>query len=127
MAEYKAGDQFTATEPLSADRDRLLQVFSNLVGNALKFTPEGGRIDVSAKPNSARRVTFEVKDTGPGIAPEDLPRLFEPFWQAHDGASLGTGLGLSIVRGIVEAHGGKIHVESKPGEGSVFTFGIPTA
>jgi signal transduction histidine kinase len=115
-----------AIEPLAADRDRLLQVFSNLVGNALKFTPEGGRIDVSAKPKGGRRVMFEVKDTGPGIAADDLPRLFEPFWQAHDGASLGTGLGLSIVRGIVEAHGGKIHVESKPGEGSTFTFAIPT-
>lgn len=116
-----------AIEPLSADRDRLLQVFSNLVGNGLKFTPEGGRIDVSAKLNSGRHVMFEVKDTGPGIPAEDLPCLFEPFWQAHDGASLGTGLGLSIARGIVEAHGGKIHVESKPGLGSKFTFAIPTA
>jgi signal transduction histidine kinase len=120
-------DSDGAAEELSADRDRLLQVFSNLVGNALKFTPEGGRIDVRAKTTGGRGVTFEVKDTGPGIAAEDLPRLFEPFWQAHDGVSLGTGLGLSIVRGIVEAHGGKVHVESKPGEGSSFTFAIPTA
>jgi signal transduction histidine kinase len=115
-----------ADEELSADRDRLLQVFSNLVGNSLKFTPEGGRIDVRVKTGGRRQVIFEVQDTGPGIAAEDLPRLFEPFWQGHDGASLGTGLGLSIVRGIVEAHGGEVHVESNPGEGSSFTFTIPT-
>jgi signal transduction histidine kinase len=111
-----------------ADRDRLLQVFSNLVGNGLKFTPEGGRVRIRADADGDGVVRFSVDDTGPGIPAESLPHLFELFWQARDRrATLGTGLGLSIARGVVEAHGGRISVESTPGEGSTFTFTVPVA
>jgi signal transduction histidine kinase len=113
--------------PVLADRDRLLQVFSNLVGNALKFTPEGGRVSIQAEPAGENSVRFSIADTGTGIPPESLPHLFEPFWQARDRATLGTGLGLSIARGIVEAHGGQISVQSTPGEGTTFRFTLPVA
>jgi signal transduction histidine kinase len=114
--------------PVLADRDRLLQVFSNLVGNALKFTPEGGRIRIRAEADGEGIVRFSVDDTGPGIPAESVPHVFELFWQARDRrATLGTGLGLSIARGIVESHGGRISVESTPGEGSSFTFTVPVA
>lgn len=117
-----------AVGPVLADRDRLLQVFSNLVGNALKFTPEGGCVRIRADADGEGAVRFCVDDTGPGIPAESLPHLFELFWQARDRrATLGTGLGLSIARGIVEAHGGRISVESTPGEGSTFTFTVPLA
>ena len=116
-----------APESIVADRDRLLQVFSNLIGNATKFTREGGRISVCASRTDGAGVQFSVEDTGTGIAPEHLPHLFEPFWQARDRASLGTGLGLSIARGIVEAHGGHISVTSTAGEGTTFSFTIPRA
>lgn len=121
--------EVAATVPaVLADRDRLLQVFSNLVGNALKFTPEGGRVRIRADADGEGAVRFSVGDTGPGIPAESLPHLFELFWQARDRrATLGTGLGLSIARGIVEAHGGRITVESTPGEGSTFTFTVPVA
>ena len=120
-------DANQAPEKMLADRDRLLQVFSNLIGNAIKFTPEGGRIDLRAERAGNERVRFSVADTGPGIPAEDLQHLFEPFWQAHNRATLGTGLGLSIARAIVEAHGGVIGVESEPGRGTTFTFAIPVA
>jgi signal transduction histidine kinase len=114
--------------PVLADRDRLLQVLSNLIGNALKFTPEGGRVRLRAEADGEGIVRFSVDDTGPGIPAESLPHLFELFWQARDRrATLGTGLGLSIARGIVESHGGSISVESTPGEGSTFTFTVPVA
>ncbi|HEX6369114.1 MAG TPA: HAMP domain-containing sensor histidine kinase, partial [Longimicrobium sp.] len=105
-----------------ADRDRVLQVFSNLVGNALKFTPPGGVVTVGAAPEEGA-VRFWVRDTGPGIAPEDVERLWDPFWQADGPARRsGAGLGLPIVRGIVEAHGGRVWVESQPGAGTTFGF-----
>ena len=115
-----------AVPQILADRDRVLQVLSNLLGNALKFTPEGGRVGVQA-----RRVEVEVwvsvQDSGPGIAPDDIPRLFDPYWQARRTARLGAGLGLTISKGIVEAHGGRIWVESRPGAGTTFTFALPIA
>jgi len=117
----------SAPAAMFADRDRLLQVFSNLIGNAIKFTGEGGRITVSATSEGDDDVCFSVSDTGSGIPEENLPHLFEPFWQARDRATLGTGLGLSIARGIVEAHGGEISVESAPGVGTTFSFTIPRA
>ncbi len=115
----------SAPQTIVADRDRLLQVFSNLIGNAIKFTREGGKITVAAQPELNGDMCFSIADTGSGIPEENLPHLFEPFWQAHDRASLGTGLGLSIARGIVEAHGGVISVQSLPGEGTTFSFTIP--
>ncbi|HEX6573388.1 MAG TPA: ATP-binding protein [Gemmatimonadaceae bacterium] len=115
----------SAPPTVCADHDRILQVFSNLVGNALKFTREGGLVRVNAAKGANGGVQFAVCDTGPGIPAEDLSHLFEPFWQATDGARLGTGLGLSIARGIVIAHGGHISVRSVPGEGTTFEFDIP--
>ncbi|MBM7112568.1 PAS domain S-box protein [Archangium primigenium] len=108
-----------------ADGERVLQIFSNLLGNALKFTPAGGHVRVRAEPEDATMVRFAVSDTGLGIAKEDMPRLFEPFWQARRGDKQGAGLGLSIVRGLVQAHGGRLWVESAPGQGSTFFFTLP--
>ncbi len=110
-----------------ADRERLLQVFENLIGNAIKFTPSGGQIRVGAEQRDGE-VLFWVKDTGTGISAEDLPHLFDRFWQAAANAGrLGAGLGLPITKGIVEAHGGHIWAESTAGQGTRFYFSIPTA
>jgi PAS domain S-box-containing protein len=109
-----------------ADRDRLLQVFENLIGNAVKFTAQSGSIVIGAR-SQDRAVQFWVRDSGMGIAEEDLPQLFDRFWQADNVRRRGTGLGLPIVKGIVEAHGGRIWVESVKGRGSTFFFTIPTA
>ena len=108
------------------DQHRLLQVFENLIGNAIKFTPAGGRITISATPRE-RDVEFRVADSGDGIAASDLPHVFDRFWQARKGAHHGVGLGLPITRGIVEAHGGRIWVESNLSRGSTFFFTIPEA
>lgn len=108
-----------------ADRERVLQVFTNLVGNAIRFTPAGGSITVSAAPDGLNLVQFTVRDTGSGIADENIPHVFDRFWQARHGARSGAGLGLAIAKGIVEAHGGAIHVSSKLGEGTEFAFTLP--
>ncbi|HYO56787.1 ATP-binding protein [Archangium sp.] len=112
--------------PVLADRDRLLQVFSNLLGNALKFTPAGGEVWVGARVEG-ELVRFHVRDTGPGIPPESLAHIFDRFWQANRTDRRGAGLGLSIAKGIVEAHGGKLQAESEPGRGSTFSFTVPQA
>jgi signal transduction histidine kinase len=104
------------------DRERVLQVLSNLVGNALAFTPRHGTVSVRLALRE-REVEVAVADDGPGIAPEDLPHVFERYWKSR--SRRGTGLGLAIARGIVEAHGGRISVESRVGEGSTFTFALP--
>jgi PAS domain S-box-containing protein len=111
---------------VSGDRDRLLQVFENLIGNAIKFTKPGGRITVGAAPRDDE-IVFRVADTGPGIAPESLPHVFDRFWQATSAKGHGAGLGLPITKGIVEAHGGRIWVESTPDRGTTFSFTIPEA
>jgi signal transduction histidine kinase len=111
---------------ISADRDRLLQVFSNLGGNAIKFTPELGRVTIGARP-AAGVLEFSVADTGPGIADTDLPHVFDRFWRATKTAHIGTGLGLAIAKGIVEAHGGQISVSSIVGSGTEFIFSVPVA
>jgi PAS domain S-box-containing protein len=111
---------------LCGDRDRLLQVFDNLISNAIKFTPSGGDIVLGAEPK-AGEVLFRVMDTGSGIAPEHIPRLFDPFWQATKTDRRGAGLGLSIVKGLIEAHDGRIWVESQIGKGSTFYFTVPLA
>ena len=108
------------------EHDRLLQVFENLIGNAIKFTTAGGRITVGAASND-QEVVFWVADSGSGIAPDDLPHVFDRFWQATRGDRRGAGLGLPIAKGIVEAHGGHIWVESTLGRGSTFFFSIPRA
>jgi signal transduction histidine kinase len=109
-----------------ADRGRVFQVFSNLVGNALKFTPTGGRIDVSGRPDGVEAL-FTIADTGPGIPAESLPHLFDRFWQARQTRRAGAGLGLYIAKGIIEAHGGRIWVESTVGTGTTFSFTLPLA
>jgi signal transduction histidine kinase len=111
---------------VSADRDRLLQVFSNLVDNAGKFTPAGGTITVSADGDQGA-VRFCVSDTGSGLSPELVPHLFDRFWQAKRTDRRGIGLGLSIVKALVEAHDGQIGVESTLGQGTTFRFSVPAA
>lgn len=107
-----------------ADKHRIVQVLANLVGNALKFTPSGGRIHVSVVQRS-EEVLFRVSDTGPGIAEDQIEEVFKRFWRSDAGAKKGLGLGLFIARGIVEAHGGHIWCESSPGEGASFLFTLP--
>jgi signal transduction histidine kinase len=121
-------DRVISTEfrQVCADRDRVLQVFGNLLGNAIKFTPSGGQITITADAE-ATQAHFCVSDTGPGIPPEHVPHVFDRYWQAKSTAKLGTGLGLSIAKGIVEAHSGKIWVESEPGKGASFNFTLPYA
>jgi signal transduction histidine kinase len=109
-----------------ADRERLMQVFSNLGGNAIKFTPESGRIEIRAAVRDSV-VEFTVCDTGPGIAFEDLPHVFDRFWQGRKTTRTSVGLGLAIAKGIVDRHGGSIRVESEPGRGSCFVFTLPVA
>jgi signal transduction histidine kinase len=109
-----------------ADRERVGQVLSNLVGNAVKFTPPGGRVTVRACADGGE-ARVVVADTGPGIAPEHLPHVFDRFWQARGTRRAGAGLGLAIARGVVEAHGGRIWVESEPGQGTRFHFSLPFA
>jgi two-component system sensor histidine kinase/response regulator len=111
------GDDVT----VQADRERVLRVFSNLIGNAIKFTPAGGSVTVRAE-TAPQEVRIAIIDTGPGIPAEHLPRIFEQFW--HGGEKGGSGLGLAIAKGIVEAHGGTIRVDSSS-TGSTFTFTLP--
>ena len=110
---------------LNVDASRIVQVLGNLLRNALKFTPDGGRIAVRAE-SGGSSVVFAVTDTGPGIPIADQPRVFDRYWHSRRTANKrGTGLGLSIAKGIVEAHGGRMWLESVPGQGSTFTFSVP--
>jgi signal transduction histidine kinase len=112
---------------IRADERRLRQVVFNLVSNAVKFTPTGGRVDVSARIGDGD-VDVRVTDTGPGIAPEDHALIFEEFGQARTGSSAhheGTGLGLPLSRKIIELHGGRLWAESAEGRGSTFRFTLP--
>ncbi len=108
-----------------ADTDRVLQVLGNLAGNALKFAGRGGRVTLGVL-GAGPQTLFSVADTGPGIAPEEAGHLFDRFWQARTDRR-GVGLGLTIARGIVEAHCGRIWVESRLGEGATFYFTLPAA
>lgn len=107
-----------------ADRERVLQVLSNLVGNALKFTAPDGQVTLTAEP-WGEEVLFAVSDTGPGIAKEHLARIFDRFWKNDAPGKKGTGLGLFIAKGIVVAHGGRIWTQSEPGRGAKFCFTLP--
>lgn len=116
-----------ATLPeVACDHHRIGQVFSNIIGNAIKFTPDGGSIRIQARKQD-EMILVSVADTGPGIPPELLPRIFERFWQAERTRRAGSGLGLSIAKGIIDAGGGKIWAESRPGKGSTFHFTLPIA
>ncbi|PTL81487.1 PAS domain S-box protein [Vitiosangium sp. GDMCC 1.1324] len=109
---------------IPCDHDRVVQALSNLVGNAIKFTPEGGRIFIRAERGPGEAL-ISVRDTGRGIPEEVLPHIFERYWQPEETRQQGVGLGLSIVKGIVEAHGGRIWVENRPGAGTTFFFTLP--
>ncbi|MDQ8173004.1 MAG: ATP-binding protein [Gemmatimonadota bacterium] len=110
--------------PVLADRQRLQQVLSNLLGNAVRFTPHGGEIVLSAQVHGDA-IRVAVRDTGPGLSADDLPRLFERYWQAPRLLRAGSGLGLFIAKGIVQAHDGTIGVDSELGTGSEFWFTVP--
>jgi len=111
-----------------ADATRFRQVLMNLVGNAIKFTPEGGRIELAARRMDGN-VRLEVRDTGPGIPPEEQKRIFEAFYRLRQSDKLteGTGLGLTITQRLVELHGGQLGLESQAGQGSCFYFSLPMA
>ena len=111
---------------LKLDQEKILQVLRNLIGNAVKFTPEGGQVIVGAGVNNGN-VQISIGDTGPGIREDDLSKIFDKYHQVQtEGrAAHGTGLGLAIAKYAVTAHGGKIWAESKPGEGSTFLFSLP--
>ena len=115
-----------AVDLVEGDERRIRQVVFNLLSNAVKFTPQGGQVTFRRQRDG--EVMVAVRDTGPGIAPEDQERIFEEFQQARDTNGErpeGTGLGLALSRSLVELHGGRIWVESEPGKGSTFTFTLP--
>jgi signal transduction histidine kinase len=114
-----------ASEHVFADRERILQVLSYLLDNAIKFTP-AGTVAVSARRVDGK-VQFDVSDSGRGIAPSDVPHVFERYWKADSGGKRGSGLGLYLAKRIVEAHGGAIWVDSTPDQGSTFSFTLPRA
>ncbi len=129
LAAKEAGGKITAVVPpeptlVSADRDRVLQVLGNLIGNALKHA-RGTPIDIQLRRNGKEAV-IAVRDRGPGISSAELPHVFDRYWHGRTRRG-GAGLGLSIAKGIVDAHGGKIDVASKQGEGSEFSFTLPLA
>ncbi|MCU1757703.1 ATP-binding protein [Pseudomonas helleri] len=109
---------------IHADPERLFQVLSNLISNAIKFTPADGKIVVAAMSNGDD-IVFSVRDSGKGIPAEQLPHIFDRYWTAKEGNATGTGLGLYISQGIIKAHGGQLLAESTPGEGSEFRFTVP--
>lgn len=130
LAEQRGIDLMTHVDRIDgdvrvrADGDRVLQVMTNLIDNAIAHTPQEGRVLLDAKAEDGH-VVFRVVDTGRGIAAEDQPHVFDRFWQAAQGGRSGAGLGLAIAKGIVEAHGGAIAVESVEGSGSTFSFTLP--
>jgi two-component system sensor histidine kinase BaeS len=114
-------------DPVTLDPQKIERVLTNLIGNAIRHTPEGGRVTIDAQRHDGQ-VRVSVSDTGEGIPAEDLPRVFERFYRSERSRSRstgGAGLGLAIAKGIVEAHGGTIEVTSRTGEGSTFTFTLP--
>jgi chemotaxis family two-component system sensor kinase Cph1 len=130
VAQQKGVQLVTVLEPddgtykAYCERFRINQVLGNLIGNALKFTPEGGKVNVSVDKGETE-LQFRVSDTGVGIHPDHLERIFDRYWQAEDTKRLGTGLGLWIAKGIIEIHHGRIWVESEAGAGSTFCFTLP--
>ena len=132
MAQKNQGIERSVPPGLAvrADRDRLVQILVNLVDNAVKFTPEGGRIRVEAEAGTDGRVEVRVRDTGIGIPSTDLPRLTERFYRVDRTRSReigGTGLGLAIVKHLVQAHGGELRIESELGHGTTVSFTVPVA
>ena len=112
--------------PARMDRDRILQALTNLIDNALRFTARGGSVTLGGVERDGR-VALSVSDTGEGIAPDAVDRLFDRFWQTEGAGKGVAGLGLAIVRGIVEAHEGEVRVESEQGVGTTFVLLLPSA
>jgi len=110
--------------PAHCDRGRVLQVLSNLLANAIQVTGAGGRVSLRVEAGGSE-ATVSVTDTGPGVSPEELPRLFERYWRGHRTRHAGSGLGLAIAKAIVDAHAGRIWAESRVGEGATFRFTLP--
>jgi signal transduction histidine kinase len=128
VADERGVEVTAATSPglvASVDRNRLRQVLANLLDNAIKYTPHGGRVEIRASRDD-RAAVVEVKDTGPGIPPDELPRIWDRLYRGDKSRSTrGLGLGLSLVKAIVQAHGGQVSVESAPGAGSTFALRLP--
>jgi signal transduction histidine kinase len=125
------GIEFTIKMPTASiqaayDHDRIVQVISNLLGNAMKFTQRGGEVVLEVEPE-AQMVAFTVRDNGPGIPQAALAHVFERFWQLHSEGRRGLGLGLHICKNLVQAHGGWIAAESEQGKGTTFRFALPLA
>ncbi len=116
----------TLRAALDVDRDRVIQVLANLLSNAQRFTPSGGSVTVSAE-EEGQYACFSVADTGSGIPADEQPHLFRRHWRGRDAGYRGTGRGLAIAKGIVEAHGGRIWLESAVGQGTTFYFTLPLA
>jgi two-component system sensor histidine kinase BaeS len=115
--------------PIRADGDRLAEVLTNLIGNALRYAHQGRHVTVSAAQENDR-LMLEVADDGPGLSPDELPFVFERFWRGDRSRSRdsgGSGIGLAIVRQLVELHGGTVSAESKPGEGTTFRVALPAS
>ena len=115
-----------ADAQVQCDRERILQVFSNLLGNAFKFCQPGDQVRLRAQ-REGDELRFELADTGPGIPAQEQQHIFEPYWSAEREGKKGTGLGLFITHGVIEAHGGRIWLESEPGRGTTFFFTLPVA
>lgn len=127
VAEKGVKFEGEASDPaveVNCDKDRVLQVLANAIGNAVKFTPAPGTIRVGARRDGAF-VRFSVADTGPGIPPDQLPHVFDRFWKGGDSSRAGRGLGLAISRGIVEQHGGTIEMKNRDGGGATLSFTLP--
>jgi len=122
-----ASDLMASKLAIHGDRGRVLQVFSNILGNAVKFTPPSGKVSIRAAPTDGSYVQFSIADSGPGIKQDELPYVFDRFWQAKETAKAGTGLGLAICKGIIQQHGGSIWVESQLGTGTTFHFTMPVS
>lgn len=126
--EFAASDSEWNDLNVKADRDKLSQIFTNLLDNAIKFSKTGGRIEIVLSAQNDDFIKASVIDYGMGIPEKDKENVFEKFYQAHNDSDVkkkGTGLGLAITKSLVELHGGKIWVNSKEGEGSDFSFTIP--
>jgi signal transduction histidine kinase len=114
--------------PIQGDHERLQEVLTNLIGNAIKYSPDGGLIKVGGLVTDANTVRLYVSDEGIGISPGDQEQIFDRFYRVDNGLTRqtpGTGLGLFLVKAVVEAHGGQVRVESTPGQGSVFWVELP--
>ena len=106
------------------DQGRIVQILWNIIGNAIKFSPVDGVVQICVS-NKGKFAEFSISDSGPGLDPNDLQRVFDRFWQSGKSSKSTAGLGMAISKGLVEAHDGKIWVESKKGHGCVFRFTIP--